>query len=136
VLGVPATTDTINPVLDGDIGRFGGRMKEKVDFNRHAFKTVTVRNVSLTGPYMHNGVYKTLEEVLDFYNRGGGAGLGFELDNQTLAPDALNLTPSETKDIIAFMQSLTDTTGLTHVPVSLPKFPSADMNKRKIGGEY
>ncbi len=136
VLGVPATTDTINPVLDGDIGRFGGRMKEKVDFNRHAFKTVTVRNVSLTGPYMHNGVYKTLEEVLDFYNRGGGAGLGFELDNQTLAPDALNLTPSETKDIIAFMQSLTDTTGLTNVPVSLPKFPSADMNKRKIGGEY
>lgn len=136
VLGVPATTDTINPVLDGDIGRFGGRMKEKVDFNRHSFKTVTVRNVSLTGPYMHNGVYKTLEEVLDFYNRGGGAGLGFALDNQTLAPDALNLTPSETKDIIAFMQSLTDTAGLTNVPVSLPKFPSADLNKRKIGGEY
>ncbi|KAB2918808.1 MAG: cytochrome-c peroxidase [Bacteroidetes bacterium] len=136
VLGVPATNDTINPVLDGDIGRFGGRMKEKVDFNRHAFKTVTVRNAALTAPYMHNGVYKTLEDVLDFYNRGGGAGLGFELDNQTLAPDALNLTPSETKDIIAFMQSLTDTTGLTQVPVSLPKFPSADLNKRKIGGEY
>lgn len=136
VLGVPATTDTINPVLDGDIGRFGGRMKEKVDFNRHAFKTVTVRNATLTAPYMHNGVYKTLDEVLDFYNRGGGAGLGFELENQTLAPDALNLTPSETKDIIAFMQSLTDTTGLTQVPVSLPKFPSADLNKRKIGGEY
>lgn len=136
VLGVPATTDTINPLLDGDIGRYGGRMKEKVDFNRHSFKTVTVRNVALTGPYMHNGVYKTLEEVLDFYNRGGGAGLGFELEYQTLPPDALNLTPSEMKDIISFMQSLTDTAGLTNVPVSLPKFPSAELNKRKIGGEY
>lgn len=136
VLGVPATTDTINPLLDGDIGRFGGRMKEKVDFNRHSFKTVTVRNVSLTAPYMHNGVYNTLEEVLNFYNKGGGAGLGFELENQTLAPDALNLTPSEMKDIITFMQSLTDTVGLINKPVSLPKFPSAELNKRKIGGEY
>lgn len=137
VLGVPATTDTINAVVDPDIGRIGGRMKEKVEFNRHAFKTVTVRNIALTAPYMHNGVYKTLEEVVDFYNKGGGQGLDINLENQTLPFDNLSLTESEKKDIIAFMQSLTDTTGLTTVPNSLPKFENnPELNKRVIGGEY
>jgi len=48
---------------------------------RNAFKTVTVRNAALTSHYMHNGVYKSLEEVVDFYNRGGGAGLGLTVNN-------------------------------------------------------
>ena len=137
VLGVPATTDTINAVVDPDIGRIGGRMKEKVEFNRHAFKTVTVRNIALTAPYMHNGVYKTLEEVVDFYNKGGGQGLGINLENQTLPFDNLSLTESEKSDIVAFMRTLTDTTGLTSVPNSLPKFENnPELNKRVIGGEY
>ena len=134
---MPATTDTINAVVDPDIGRIGGRMKEKVEFNRHAFKTVTVRNIALTAPYMHNGVYKTLEEVVDFYNKGGGQGLGINLENQTLPFDNLSLTESEKSDIVAFMRTLTDTTGLTSVPNSLPKFENnPELNKRVIGGEY
>ncbi len=137
VLGVPATTDTINAVVDPDIGRIGGRMKEKVEFNRHAFKTVTVRNIALTAPYMHNGVYKTLEEVVDFYNKGGGQGLGINLENQTLPFDNLSLTEGEKNDIVAFMRTLTDTTGLTSIPNSLPKFENnPELNKRVIGGEY
>jgi cytochrome c peroxidase len=137
VLGVPATTDTVNAVVDPDVGRLGGQMLEKVPFNNHAFKTVTVRNIELTAPYMHNGVYKTLEEVVDFYNKGGGQGLGIELENQTLPFDNLSLTKGEQEAIIAFMKTLTDTTGLTSVPTTLPKFENnPDWNKRKIGGEY
>lgn len=137
VLGVPATTDTLNPTLDPDIGRMGGRMREKVEFNRFAFKTVTVRNIALTSPYMHNGVYKTLEEVVDFYNKGGGDGLGIHLENQTLPFDNLSLTESEKKDLVAFMQSLTDTTGLTSKPATLPLFENnPQWNNRVVGGEY
>ena len=51
---------------------------------KHFFKTPTVRNVEQTAPYMHNGIYNTLEEVVDFYNRGGGAGIGIQQELQTL----------------------------------------------------
>ena len=137
VLGVPATADTLNPEMDSDIGRFGGVLKEEAYFYQHSFKTTTVRNVALTAPYMHNGVYQTLEEVVDFYNRGGGIGLGLEVEHQTLAPDALNLSTYEKKSLIAFMESLTDTTGLTGLPKRLPNFANESaLNQRKVGGNY
>ncbi|HSD06287.1 MAG TPA: hypothetical protein VLC96_03490 [Flavobacterium sp.] len=78
------------------------------EVNRYSFKTPTIRNIALTAPYMHNGVFKTLEEVIDFYDQGGGEGLGFHLPNQTLPIDKLNLTPLEKKQLIAFMKTLTD----------------------------
>jgi cytochrome c peroxidase len=109
VLGVPATTDTVNAVLDTDPGRFA---ITNTSFHKGAFKTPTLRNIEFTGPYMHNGVYKTLEEVLDFYNKGGGAGLKIAPENQTLAPDRLGLTKREIKDIISFLKTLNDTSGL------------------------
>ena len=59
---------------------------------------------------MHNGVFKTLEEVVDFYNEGGGKGLQIAPVNESLPFDKLNLTNAEKKDIIAFMKTLTDTT--------------------------
>ena len=62
---------------------------------------------------MHNGVYDSLEEVMEFYNNGGGAGLGISIPHQTLMPDRLKLSRKETKNIIAFMNSLTDTSGLS-----------------------
>ena len=73
-----------------------------------AFKTPTVRNAAVTAPYMHNGVFKTLEEVVSFYNKGGGQGLGYEVENQTLPFDKLNLTVKEEKALVAFMKTLTD----------------------------
>ncbi|WP_431370150.1 cytochrome-c peroxidase [Kordia sp.] len=105
VLGVPNTKTWENAIVDEDLGRYNVAQAE---LKKHAFKTPTVRNVSKTAPYMHNGVYDTLEEVLKFYNLGGGAGIGIELENQTLPPDALELTPEEIKAIIAFMNSLED----------------------------
>lgn len=91
--------------LDDDLGRYE---LFKTEERKHFFKTPTVRNIKETAPYMHNGTYKTLEEVVDFYNKGGGIGLGFHLDNQTLPPDELNLTNQEVSDIVVFMKSLSD----------------------------
>lgn len=137
VLGVPKGKDMVEFEVDSDMGRYHGVLKEQADFYKHSFKTVTVRNASLTAPYMHNGVYETLEEVVDFYNKGGGAGLGIELDNQTLPPDPLNLSDKEQQDLVAFMNALTDTTNLTSIPTVLPSFPeNMGINNRKIGGEY
>ena len=133
VLGVPATTDTINAQLDSDAGKYN---TYKRALFRNAFKTPTVRNVSLTAPYMHNGVYRTLEEVIEFYNKGGGAGIGVELENQTLPRNKLNLTKEEQNQIIAFMHCLTDTTELTSKPKSLPSFQDAALDTRVIGGKY
>lgn len=101
ILGVPNK----NKKLDGDLGRF---VITQAVIHKYSFKTPTIRNIALTAPYMHNGVYKTLEEVIDFYNDGGGLGLGFDLPNQTLPEDKLNLSDLEKKQLIAFMKTLTD----------------------------
>ncbi len=108
VLGVPATTSKKNAVLDADLGRYGFT---KSEIHKYAFKTPTLRNIELTAPYMHNGVYNTLKEVMDFYNKGGGKGLNIAPPNQTLPFEKLKLTKKEIKDIIAFMKSLTDISG-------------------------
>jgi cytochrome c peroxidase len=55
---------------------------------------------------MHNGIFTTLDEVMDFYNNGGGAGSGWSVENQTLARDSLHLTTGEKNAIIAFIGSL------------------------------
>lgn len=105
VLGVPAHADTANAQIDKDLGRFTLNPYPQY---KYAFKTTTLRNVAKTAPYMHNGIYKTLEEVLDFYNRGGGAGIGIVLNNQTLSSDPLKLSKKEMQDIISFLKTLDD----------------------------
>ena len=103
VIGVPETNQ--NKKLDDDLG-FYWRYKEEL--HKGMFKTPSIRNAAITAPYMHNGVYNTLEEVLNFYNLGGGGGLGFNLEHQTLPFDNLELTTQEQQDIIAFIETLTD----------------------------
>jgi cytochrome c peroxidase len=106
VLGVPATKSKLSAKPDDDLGKF---LFTHSEIHKYAFKTPTLRNISLTTPYMHNGVYTTLEEVMEFYNNGGGAGLKIKLPNQTLPPEKLNLTKKEISAIISFMKTLTDT---------------------------
>ncbi|RIV25203.1 cytochrome-c peroxidase [Fibrisoma montanum] len=101
VLGTPATPDGKH--VDPDVGKF---VLTKREPHRYAFKTPTVRHVAKTAPYMHNGVYRTLNEVVEFYNKGGGNGLGFNLENQTLPFDKLNLTDGEQQALTAFMKAL------------------------------
>ncbi len=108
VIGTPVRADTARARVDPDEGRFGITRSAP---HRYAFRTPSLRNVALTAPYMHNGAYPTLESVVDFYNRGGGAGIGIALDNQTLPPDALGLSGSERKALVQFLRALTDTSG-------------------------
>ena len=136
IIGVPEQPDTLNAVVDSDEGKY---ILYNYDLHRFSFKTPTVRNAALTAPYMHNGVYETLEEVIDFYNRGGGAGIGIELEYQTLPPDPLNLDTQDISDLVAFMEALTDTSGLTQTPNELPVVYDPQTNtpiKRIIGGVY
>lgn len=105
VIGVPAGKDKLNPAIDEDRGAYVVFPRAHKD---HAFRTPTLRNIARTAPYMHNGVYATLEEVVDFYNRGGGAGLGLPIKNQTLSAQPLNLSPKEQKALVTFLKALND----------------------------
>ncbi|GAA3770369.1 cytochrome-c peroxidase [Flavobacterium ginsengiterrae] len=103
VIGTPNEASGKN--LSPDKGRYlYNEMPQLVG----AFKTPTIRNAAVTAPYMHNGVFKTLVEVVDFYNKGGGKGLGLEVENQTLPFDELKLTKNEEKALVTFMKTLTD----------------------------
>jgi len=109
VLGVLESPNVLK--IDADLGRIANKIiEDKEEIYRHSFKTSTVRNVKLTAPYFHNGAYSSLEEVLDFYNKGGAAGMGlsYEIPNQTLSDEPLHLSKKEIASIIAFMESLTD----------------------------
>jgi len=113
VIGVPARAVSPKPTIDPDSGRFNVR---RIDQHLHAFKTPTLRNVALTAPYMHNGVFETLEQVVDFYDGGGGHGLGIDLPHQTLPTDSLHLSTEEKRALVAFMKALTDTARTTARP--------------------
>lgn len=134
VIGTPNVNDRSKAVLDDDPGRGG---VHKTSLYRHAFKTPGLRNVALTAPYMHNGVFKSLEEVMDFYNGGGGKGWHLNVPNQTLSSDSLRLSLTERNQIISFLKSLTDTAGMTSRPAYLPGFANnPELNNRPIGGVY
>ena len=70
--------------------------------DRWFFKTPTLRNISLTAPYMHDGSLQTLQDVVDFYNNGG-------IENPLLDPriKSLQLSESDKQDLVAFLESLT-----------------------------
>jgi cytochrome c peroxidase len=131
VLGVPADKKFLQ--LSPDHGRHNINPAKEM---ASAFRTTTVRNTFYTKPYMHNGVFTTLEEVIDFYDAGGGAGKGLKISNQTLSSDSLRLTKKEKADLIAFIQSLNEDIPTQRVPSSLPVSSNKQLNNRKIGGEY
>ena len=70
-----------------------------------AFKTPTVRDVTRTAPYMHDGSLKTLEEVVEHYDKGGNPNPALDKDIKKL-----NLTDPEKTDVVAFMKALTGET--------------------------
>ncbi|HEX2536572.1 MAG TPA: hypothetical protein VHK69_22670, partial [Chitinophagaceae bacterium] len=141
-IGVPMKKKMDVFQLDPDTGAskvFG------TPFTHFSFKIPTVRNVALTAPFMHNGVFATLEEVVDFYEDAGGVkffkdmrpgmkGLPFFM----ILPEKLNLTDTEKADLIAFMKSLTDTSSARNIPARLPRIEGrfAHLDKRIVGGTY
>jgi cytochrome c peroxidase len=105
-LGVPQVG-----LLKEDLGRF---MVSRQERDKGAFKTPTLRSIVETAPYMHDGVFKTLEEVVDFKDAGGGP-------NPYLSPllKPLSLTGDEKTDLIAFLKALTG----EPLKITVPKLP-------------
>lgn len=99
-----------------DLGRFEVTQDEQDKF---AFKTPTLRNVELTGPYMHTGGVKTLEDVITFYDIGGG-----NVPNKDPRIKPLNLTPEEKQALVAFMKALTDAPTF-----NVPKLPGLEQQQ-------
>ena len=106
VIGTPKVP-SLPSIVDPDSGR--ARI-DHLPIHLRAFKTPSLRNVAVTAPYMHNGSFRTLDDVMTFYERGGGLGSGARLANQTLGADSLHLSATERKAIVAFLGALTDTT--------------------------
>jgi cytochrome c peroxidase len=86
------------------------------------FKTSTLRNIELTAPYMHDGRFNTLEEVVEHYNSGiqNHPTLSAALANPDGTPVRLNLTTTQKSALVAFMQTLTDHTIATKAKWSNP----------------
>ncbi|MBI4569262.1 MAG: cytochrome-c peroxidase [Planctomycetes bacterium] len=112
VIGVPDAPDA--PPDAGRAEVVGGR------YYRGAFKTPTLRNVALTAPYMHNGAFATLEEVVDFY----ASGKGRERIPQGLYVDdfigAFQLSAAGRRDLVAFLRALTDERPPQPPPAAVP----------------
>jgi cytochrome c peroxidase len=89
----------LNSTQKSELGRFTVSRQIK---DIGAYKTPTLRNIELTAPYMHDGSIATLEEVVDYYDKGGNK-------NQFLNPAIfpLHLTKQEKIDLLAFMKTLT-----------------------------
>lgn len=93
-------------ILQVDLGLFA---LTRQDSDQGAFRTSPLREINLTAPYMHNGVFATLEEVLAFYNAGAVDGT------------PLGLTDTEIMQLIAFLESLTSSSIEVEVPI-LPDY--------------
>ncbi len=109
-LGIPANPELIKLDKDykPDLG-LGAIVKQSAENGK--FKVPTLRNIANTAPYFHNGVYKTLEEVMQFYNsrdkgKFGPPETAENVNRKELGN--LKLSEKEMKDVIAFMKTLTD----------------------------
>ena len=106
---VPLAPGVQTVISDADLGAFAsdaapdlGRFEITLNpSERFAFKTPTLRNVARSAPYMHDGSLPTLEAVVDFYDRGGGA---LPTQSERLRP--LGLSPEEKVALVAFLRAL------------------------------
>ncbi len=90
---------SVSETKSNDLGRYEVTQNPN---DRWRYKTPSLRNVTLTAPYMHNGSISTLKEVVELYNQGG-------ISNENLDPliNTLNLNAAEIDDLTAFLESLT-----------------------------
>lgn len=117
--GPPTNNGLENPYIDKGIGAISGRTQDE-----GLFKVGSLRNIELTAPYMHDGRFATLEEVVEFYNSGVVAhpNLAPQLRNPgpNGTPRRLNLTTAQKAALVAFLKTLTDTTVTTDAKFSDP----------------
>lgn len=92
---------------------------DSIDYGK--FKSPTLRNIELTGPYMHDGRYVTLEEVIDFYSEGLEASKTVDPLMKQLNNGGVQLTPEEKAGLLAFLKTLTDEEFLNNKELSRPQ---------------
>ena len=100
-------------LADADPGR--GKYLPNILTMQHAFKTPGLREIVSRAPYMHNGSLKTLEDVIDHYDSGGG-----ERPSRSALIKKLSLTAQEKSDLVAFLKTLTSDLRPMPIPV-LPR---------------
>lgn len=99
-------SDSPTGVESGRLQRLGNDLVQKGATLEGAYKTPTLRNVELTGPYMHTGEVKTLEDVLALYDKGGEPVGNFAgVTSETIKP--LDLTAEEKTALLKLMKSMT-----------------------------
>lgn len=100
-----------------------GRRKVTNDpLDQAKFKVPSLRNVALTPPYMHDGRFATLEEVIDHYNTGVKQSATMdELLQYNIQPGGLQMTTQDKADLVAFLRTLTDETFLTNPAYQKPE---------------
>jgi cytochrome c peroxidase len=105
--------------INTDLG-FGAVTNNPAD--RGLFKVTSLRNVALTAPYMHDGRFKTLEEVIEHYNSGvkNNPNLSPQLRLPNGQPRLLNLSPADKAALVAFLKTLTDNAVSADVKFSNP----------------
>lgn len=130
---IGTATDSVNTKISADLGRFAIHAAQEM---KNAFRTPMLLNVAHTAPYMHNGAYKTLDQVLNFYNAGGGNGVGLNISNQTLPADSLRLSVQELQSIKVFLNSLSEQQPVDNHPEPLPESKQKQLKYRKTGGAY
>jgi cytochrome c peroxidase len=108
-----ASFHDIGTASNGDIGR-GGLFPTSVKL-RYAFKTPTLRDVARRAPYMHDGSVKTLDAVIELYDRGG-----IERPSRSELISPLGLSKDEKSDLIAFLHTLSGMPDQAPVP-TLPR---------------
>jgi cytochrome c peroxidase len=101
---------------DRDLGLY---YVTKLDGDRGKFRTPSLREVTRTGPYMHNGVFGSLREVIEFLDRGGGQDA-----NRDALLKPLGLSPKEIDDLLAFLGALSGDEVLVEPPPLPPYDPS------------
>ncbi len=106
---VPAEISARHP---GDLGRFHDTGESK---HLGAFRTAPLRYLVHTAPYMHNGVFETLEQVVEFYDRGGG-----DVRNRDAALQPLHLSETERADLVAFLEACSGPRIVIAAPESAP----------------
>jgi cytochrome c peroxidase len=87
---------------EGELDDLGRYAESKLEADRGAFKTPTLRNVAKTAPYMHDGSLKTLKEVVDFYAGGGNSNPYLDKEIK-----AIKLSARDREDLVEFLESLT-----------------------------
>lgn len=105
------------PDVDGQL-HDEGRGAVVTDGEDGAFRVPTLRNIALTAPYMHNGTFATLEEVIVFYADGGGRAENLENIDKFIR--GFKISDQQKGDLIAFLFSLTDETNLPNIPERVP----------------